>query len=245
VQKAIDQRSAMGALGNLNAFMQYQAAQSMTKMAESGGGAGGAMGMGMGAGFGMMLPGMIQQAMNAGAASQPSAAPTPPPGPAATAAAVAAAKGKADFGDLAPAVAAAQRGGDPKALVRAVAQSAGYTITEGGERWDIAVPIGSLRKQIVRVAFDRKDEEGEPLIAFASICGPSSEGNAMKLLKYNQNLVHGAFAIVEEGGQEKIAIQANQLAASADPLTVSRLLSAVAWQADKVEEKLLGGVDQH
>jgi hypothetical protein len=109
----------------------------------------------------------------------------------------------------------------------------------------VTVPIGSLRKQVVRVAFDRKDEDGQPIISFASICGPSSEGNAMKLLKYNQNLVHGAFAVIEEGGQDKIAIQANQLAASADPLTISRILSAVAWQADKVEEKLLGGVDQH
>ncbi len=245
VQKAIDQRSAMGALGNLNAFMQYQAAQSLTKMAESGGGAGGAMGMGMGAGFGMMMPGMIQQAMSAGAGAQSGPAPTPPPGPAA-AAAVAATKGGTDFGDLAPAAAASgQRGGDPKALVRAVAQSAGYTITEGGDRWDITVPIGSLRKQIVRVAFDRKDEDGQAILSFTSICGPSSEGNAMKLLKYNQNLVHGAFAVIEEGGQDKIAIQANQLAASADPLAVSRILSAVAWQADKVEEKLLGGVDQN
>ncbi len=206
------------------------------------------MGMGMGAGFGMMLPGMIQHAMAAGGTHQPSATPAAPPGPAATAAAVAATKGGTDFGDLAPSATAGQRGGDPKALVRAVAQSAGYTITEGGgggDRWDVTVPIGSLRKQIVRVAFDRKDEDGQSIISFASVCGPSSEGNATKLLKYNQNLVHGAFAVIEEGGQDKIAIQANQLAASADPLTISRILSAVAWQADKVEEKLLGGVDQH
>src|SRR6185369_8506499 len=61
VQKAIDTRSAMGAVGDLNALMRYQAAQSMAKMAERGGD-GGAMGMGMGAGFGMLMPGMIQQA---------------------------------------------------------------------------------------------------------------------------------------------------------------------------------------
>jgi membrane protease subunit (stomatin/prohibitin family) len=249
VQKAIDQRSAMGAIGNLNAYMQYQAAQSMTKMAESGGGAGGAMGMGMGAGFGMMMPSMIKEAMAANAAQggqQPApGAATPQPGPAATAA-VLGSRGGPDFGDLSPAAAATvARGGDPKELVRAVAKSAGYTITEGGDRWDIVVPIGSLRKQVVRVAFDRKDEDGQPIISFTSVCGPSSEGNAMKLLKYNQNLVHGAFAVIEEGGQDMIAVQANQLAGTADPLAVSRALSALAWQADKVEEKLLGGVDQH
>ncbi len=69
VQKAIDARSAMGAVGDLNAFLKFQAANSMAKMAEQSGGGGlgqGALGMGMGAGFGMMMPGMIQQAMAAG-----------------------------------------------------------------------------------------------------------------------------------------------------------------------------------
>ena len=73
VQKAIDTRSSMGAVGDLNAFLKFQAANSMAKMAEqsgAGGGLGqGAMGMGMGAGFGMMMPGMIQQAMAGGGAS--------------------------------------------------------------------------------------------------------------------------------------------------------------------------------
>ncbi|MCA9225533.1 MAG: SPFH domain-containing protein, partial [Planctomycetales bacterium] len=59
VQKAIDARSSMGAIGDLRAFTMFQAANSMSKMAEQGGGMGGnAMGMGMGAGFGMMMPQM-------------------------------------------------------------------------------------------------------------------------------------------------------------------------------------------
>ena len=39
VQQAIDARSSMGAVGDLNAFMKFQAAQSMAKMAQQGGGA--------------------------------------------------------------------------------------------------------------------------------------------------------------------------------------------------------------
>jgi hypothetical protein len=38
-----------------------------------------------------------------------------------------------------------------------------------------------------------------------------------------------------------VAMQANQLVDTADPVTVSRMLTAVAWQADKVEEKLTSG----
>ncbi len=68
VQQAIDARSSMGAVGDLNAFMKFQAAQSMAKMAAQGGNGGAAstMGMGMGAGFGMMMPAMIRDAMMSG-----------------------------------------------------------------------------------------------------------------------------------------------------------------------------------
>ena len=77
VQKAIDARSSMGAIGDLRAFTMFQAANSMAKMAEQGGGTGNnAMGMGMGAGFGMMMPGMIHQAMSGGAPLPGGAAPS-------------------------------------------------------------------------------------------------------------------------------------------------------------------------
>jgi hypothetical protein len=209
----------------------------MSKLAEQGGGemGSGAMGMGMGAGFGMMMPGMIQQAMAAGQA--PAAAPQPA-APAVAATAAAGQTAAHDFGDLAPAVT------DPQVLVRAVAAAAGYENVEDGDAWTITVPIGSLRKQVVQVRFDAKDEEGHALISYTSVCGPATENNAMKLLRYNTRLVHGAFAVADFGSGEMVVIQANQLADTADPMEVTRVLTSVAWQADKVEEKLLGD-DQH
>jgi membrane protease subunit (stomatin/prohibitin family) len=251
VQKAIDARSSMGAIGDLRAFTMYQAANSMAKMAEQGGagGIGGnAMGLGMGAGFGMLMPGMIQQAMMG--AGQPGAAPAGAapvvaqvvPAVAAGAAAVGGpAGGGPDFSDLAPAAAGA---GDPKQLVRTVAQSAGWQLQESGAVWTVVVPIGSLRKQAVTVDFSAKDEEGQSLIAFSSVCGPASEKNAMALLRYNAKMVHGAFAIQGTGAGEMIVVQANRLADTADPLELTRVITAIAWQADKVEQKLSGG-DQY
>jgi hypothetical protein len=254
VQKAIDARSSMGAIGDLQAFTMYQAANSMQKMAEqSGSGVGGnAMGMGMGAGFGMMMPAMIQQAMAGGqnpmAPQQGApAAPQAPPSagaPAAGAAAAGAAAGAAasgaggmDFGDLAPAAAAA----DPKQIVRSVIDSAGWQTQEAGNVWHVTVPIGALRKQTVTVDFEGKDGEGHNVISYTSICGPASEKNAMALLRYNMKMVHGAFAVQNTGSGEMVVVQANQLADTADPLEVTRVMTAVAWQADKVEEKLGGG----
>jgi hypothetical protein len=240
----------MGAIGNLQAFTMYQAANSMAKMAEQGGGGmgGNAMGMGMGAGFGMMMPGMIQQAM--GGMQQPMAgscwrgagaaqAAAPVVGAAAGAAGMAAAGtgrgGGLDFADLAP------QAPDPKQLVRMVVQNAGWQLHESGDVWSVVVPIGSLRKQTIHVDFTVKDDDGNPVMAFSSICGPASERNAMALLRYNTKMIHGAFAVQSTAGGEMIVVQANQLANTADPLDVTRVMTAIAWQADKVEEQLGGG----
>ena len=244
VQKAIDARTSMGAVGDLNAFMKFQAAQSMAKMAEKGGGDGGAMGLGMGAGFGMMFPGMIRDAMNAPQAppQAPVAAPAQPLAAApivAAASVVTAAAGGIDFGDLAPTAV-----GDPKTVVRAVVEAAGYAMDEQGDAWQVRVPIGALRKQIVTVQFGLKDDAGHDIVSYTSTCGPFTEQNAAALLKHNTKLVNAAFAVQKVGAAEMVILQANQLAQALDPVAVSRVISAVAWQADKVEEKLVGG-DQH
>jgi len=66
VQKIIDDRTAMGAVGDMGKFMQFKAAKAMGDAAkqEGGGGmAGAGMGVGVGAGLGMMMPGMIMGAM--------------------------------------------------------------------------------------------------------------------------------------------------------------------------------------
>jgi membrane protease subunit (stomatin/prohibitin family) len=83
VQKMIDERSGMGALGNLDAYMKFKTAKAIGDAAQQSGGAGGTLGagvgLGMGAGLGAMLPGMMRDAM------QPQAAPAAAPAPAAAA----------------------------------------------------------------------------------------------------------------------------------------------------------------
>jgi hypothetical protein len=205
------------------------------------------MGMGMGAGMGMMIPGMVTQAMQGAQAmpgaqtAPPAAAPQAPPQRQATAqtptAGVATGFGAGlTFDDLASARV------DAKGLVRQVAQSAGWSVDEQAQAWSVTVPISALRKQIVHVRFDAQDEEGDSIIAFSSACGAFNERNAAALLRYNTKMVHGAFAVQSTPAGEMIVVQANQLTDAADPLAVTRVITAVAWQADKVEEKL-GGSD--
>ncbi len=83
--KAIDERASMGAIGNLDAYMKYKAAQAMGDAAKAGGGTGEGLGLGAGIGMGAGMAGMISQAM-AGAMQpqqpqQPAAAPAAAAGP--------------------------------------------------------------------------------------------------------------------------------------------------------------------
>ncbi len=77
VQKRIDERSAMGALGDMNQYLRFKTATAMGDAAanEGGGGAAGAgVGMGAGLGMGMTMANMMGQTMAGGGQSAPEAA---------------------------------------------------------------------------------------------------------------------------------------------------------------------------
>jgi len=65
VEAYIDERTGMGAVGDMNRYLQFKAAKSMEKAAETGGEAGAGVGLGAGLGMGMMMPQMIKEAMSA------------------------------------------------------------------------------------------------------------------------------------------------------------------------------------
>ena len=81
VEEALDKRSSMGVIGNMNTFTQYQTANAMEKAAENPGGmAAGGMGMGMG----FAMANQMGNQMGAGQQQQQqpaAAAPPPPPAP--------------------------------------------------------------------------------------------------------------------------------------------------------------------
>jgi membrane protease subunit (stomatin/prohibitin family) len=63
VQEKINERSSMGAIGNLDAYMKFKTAQAMEKAAENPGG-GGTAGLGVGLGAGMTMANMMMGSMN-------------------------------------------------------------------------------------------------------------------------------------------------------------------------------------
>lgn len=63
VQKLIDTKTGMNAIGNLDQYMKFKIADSLEEAAKSGGGMGEGLGLGAGLGIGMALPNLIQQNM--------------------------------------------------------------------------------------------------------------------------------------------------------------------------------------
>lgn len=76
VQKVIDERTGMAAVGDQSAYMRFKAAQAMGDAARNPSGDGGAatgVGLGVGAGIGMTVAGMIKDAMASGSGGATSA----------------------------------------------------------------------------------------------------------------------------------------------------------------------------
>ena len=79
VQRMIDERSGMQAVGNLDSFLKFKAAKALGDAARAEGGEAGSaaasgMGLGVGAGMGMMLPGILRKSLEEeGKAASPSA----------------------------------------------------------------------------------------------------------------------------------------------------------------------------
>jgi excisionase family DNA binding protein len=76
--KAIDERAAMGAIGNMDAYMKFKAAQALQSAAQSGGGTGEGLGLGAGIGMGAGMAGMLANTMSGMQQPQQSAVPATP-----------------------------------------------------------------------------------------------------------------------------------------------------------------------
>ncbi|HWL07083.1 MAG TPA: SPFH domain-containing protein [Planctomicrobium sp.] len=78
VEKALDTRSSMGVIGDMNKFQQFQMGKAMTMAAENPSGGGAAEGMGLGMGFAMANR-MVQAGQPAFGGTAPGVAPPPLP----------------------------------------------------------------------------------------------------------------------------------------------------------------------
>lgn len=216
VQKAIDARSSMSAVGDLRSYTLYQAANGLAKAGD--GSAGSMAAVGMGASVGMMLPSMLQQALQ-----NPAAQPAVP-----TASTTPTAAATAPTGDSIATV---------KQMIQGVAKQSAWQVTEGDFEWTIGISMGPLRRQVVHVDFSSVDEAGHRIVSIWATCGQFDTNHALALLRYNAQIVHGAFAVQTVDGANVLVIRGNLLADTADLLEITRTITAVAWQSNQAEQQ--------
>ncbi len=169
----------------------------------------------------MMLPNMIGQSIRQAAN----------PGVAGAAGAAFAKSGLAlDQLTAAPAL-------SPQQLVKQVTESAGWKLEESEAAWLITIPINALRKQQMRVQFT-DDGNGHAILGLSTVCGAYQEKSASVLLQYNSQLIHGAFAVENTASGPHVVLRTNLIADATDALSLTRVLTSLAWQADQVEERL-------
>ena len=236
VQKAIDARSSMAVLGDLRSYTMYATGNAI----QAAGNAGNA-GSPMGFGLGMMLPQILQQQQ----AVPTSVSPAPAVGvgfaPApASASTIATAPPQLDFSSAKPASDA-----DLLTAIQRLSQQFGWTLEEIKKNsFSAIVSLASARRQKVYFELDRKDHDGNRVLGIWSTCGTINPSAAMTVLRNNDSVVHGAFAIRRLPEGELLVLRSNLLADLTDAGEIAKIVSAIAWQADQVEQQLSGSADQ-
>ena len=228
VQKAIDAKSSMMVLGDLRSYTMYATGNAIQAAGNAGAGSP------LGFGLGMMLPQILQQ--------QPGG--QVPVGQVPVASVVPqsnAAPPLLDFSGAKPASAS-----DLLAQLQQIAKQFGWTLDEADKNvFSAIVPLASARRQKVYVELDRKDNDGNRVLGVWSTCGTINPSAAMTVLRNNDAVVHGAFAIRRIQDSDVLILRSNLLADLTDAGEMAKIISAIAWQADQVEQQLSGAADNY
>jgi membrane protease subunit (stomatin/prohibitin family) len=221
VQKAIDARASMAVLGDLRSYATYSAANAM--QAAGAAGANGPLGIGLS----MMLPSMLNAQVGGGVAALPGAASSGVP--------------KLDFSN-----ARVPTEADLSSALGALGEKLGWAVQSIDDgKLQLGVTLAASRRQRVFVELDRKDSEGNPLVGIWSPCGAINQAAALTILRNNDSVVHGAFAMKRTDDGEILVLKSNVLASLTNAAELAKIISAIAWQADEVESQLSGGADSY
>jgi len=242
VQKAIDARSSMAVLGDMRSYTMYATGNAIQAAGNAGG-----VGSPLGFGLGMMLPQILQQqqAMPIPVSLAPVAGVgiAPPVGNAPSVANAASATNAPPFLDFSSAKPASS--GDLTTMIERLAKQFCWTLEETEKDcYSAIVSLASARRQKVYFELDRKDHDGNRVIGIWSACGTINPSAAMTVLRNNDSVVHGAFAIRRLPDGEVLVLRANLMADLTDAGEIAKIVSAIAWQADQVEQQLSGSADQ-
>lgn len=231
VQKAIDAKSSMAVLGDLRSYTMYATGNAIQAAGNASGGST------LGFGLGMMLPQILQQQQG----MQPPIANASQSTGIGVVSPAAAPQQHLDFSAARPASAE-----DLLTQLQRMSQQFGWTLEETDKNvYSAIIPLASSRRQRIFLELDRKDLDGNRVLGIWSTCGIINPSAAMTVLRNNDSVVHGAFAIRRMPDGEVLVLRSNLFADLTDAGEIAKIISAIAWQADQVEQQLSGSTDQH
>lgn len=227
VQKAIDARSSMAVLGDLHSYSMYATANAIQAAGKAGGN------NPIGFGLGMAIPQLIQPGAIAPGRATSTAAPASPSG--------ANVPAKLDFSAVKPVT--------KEDLMSQVEQLAAQfrcpLEKHDGEVVVMTVPLSSSRRQRVFFELNRQDHDGHRILGIWSACGTINPSAAMTVLRNNDSVVYGSFAVKRTDDGEVLVLRLNLIADLTNLGEIAKVVSAIAWQADEIEQQLTGSIDQH
>ncbi len=130
-----------------------------------------------------------------------------------------------------------------ESLLHTVVKASGYKSRQTRAGYAVTVPLGKKRQQKVHVIFNGYDDDGNDVISFISIASQAKDSAAMSMLRLNNKMHYGSFAVKTINGKEYFVVMASQLAETADLKEISKQLFEVARRADMVENLLSKGKD--
>lgn len=130
----------------------------------------------------------------------------------------------------------------PRILNAFVAQC-GYDSTPATHGYRLRVPLRLDRQQVVYVGTAGTDAEGRPLMGLVSVCGPATDRDSIRLLKWNARIVEGHFAVKTLLGEDYFVVIHNIALSDARLLDPPSLVRRIAELADGLEDRLSRGKD--
>lgn len=112
-------------------------------------------------------------------------------------------------------------------------------VRQEGTGWLVEVRVSKKRSQRVRIE-ETQSQDKRPLMRAETTCGPAAEAVQRWALRTNPNLVHCAFAMRDgaEGNPAEIVLVGNLPLEDATPVLVKRVVKAVAFYGDWLENKI-------
>lgn len=135
---------------------------------------------------------------------------------------------------------------DPEEMIRlAVAPMDAALACEEEDEYRVDVRLKGGRQQHVRVAFGKRDHEGEKIVIVYTECGPARPDLYETILRKNMQMPYGAVAVRDVRGAPMFVMFNTLCHEGLTPHALHKSIRAIADRADRIEKLVTRGGDTY